>query len=122
MWKSDKSSNQPFTAPQPDRGNGHHEDIHVADADWNDATNQRSTATLDDLRTQPGFGVVMAASDLPSTTPAPAAPNSIGSRMAFELDNLSRRERQVREMKELATYRVVDLTADQLRRILEFMS
>ena len=121
MWKSDKSPNQPFTAPQPDRGNGHHEDVHVADADWTDGSAPRSTATLDDLRTQPGFGVVMAASDLPSAA-TPAAPNSIGSRMTMELDTLSRRERQVREMKELATYRVVDLTTDQLRRILEFMA
>lgn len=120
MWKSDKS-NQPFTAPQPDRGNGNHEDIQVADADWHETPSARSTATIDDLRTQPGFGVVMAASDLQTTTQAPA-PNSIGSRMSFELDALSRRERQVREMKELATYRVVDLTTDQLRRILEFMA
>ena len=121
MWKSEKTSNQPFTAPQPDRGNGHHEDIHVTDADWTDGGATRSTATLDDLRTQPGFGVVMAASDIQPATPQPAAPNSIGSRMTSELDTLSRRERQVREMKELATYRVVDLTTDQLRRILEFM-
>ncbi len=116
MWKNDK-----FTPPQPDRSNGFQEDVHVADHDDTASSLRTSSATLDELRGQPGFGVVMAASELQPAGQTPGQPSSIGQRMSVELDTLSRRDRQVREMKELATHRVVDLTTDQLRRILEFM-
>ncbi len=121
MWKTEKN-NQPFVPPQPDRGNNNHEDIQVADRDWPDSPARSSSATLDDLRTQPGFGVVVSSADIQPATPTPTPPNSIGNRMSAELDILSRRDRHVREMKDLATHRVVDLTTEQLRSILEFMA
>ena len=121
MWKTEKN-NQVVLPPQPDRGNGSHEDAHVIDGEWPDTG--RAASSLDDLRNQPGFGVVVSSSEIqpPAAPAAPTSPNNIGNRMSGELDGLSRRERQVREMKELATNRVVDLTTEQLRRILEFMA
>ena len=77
------------------------------------------SATLDELRGQGGFGVVVAASEMKQ--PPPTNTPSIGSRFTTELDSLSRRECQVREIQELATHRVIDLTTEQLRQILEFM-
>ncbi len=121
MWKTEK--NNQFVAPQPDRGNGNHEEVQVADP-WSDGSSaaRNTSATLDDLRGQPGFGVVVAASEMQTSTPAVSQPNSIGGRMAAELDQLSRRDQKVREMKDLATHRVIDLTTEQLRSILEFMA
>ncbi len=121
MWKTEK--NNQFVAPQPDRGNGSHEEIQGLDRSWPDDPSpvRTNSATLDELRAQPGFGVVVSSSDIQPPTPAASQPNSIGSRMSAELDTLSRRDRHVREMKELATHRVIDLTTEQLRSILEFM-
>ena len=80
--------------------------------------------TVDDLREQPGFGVVVAASELQGKPPAPnpAPAQNIGQKLASELDILSRRQRQIQEIQELATRLVLDLTVDELRRILEFMA
>ena len=117
MWKTDK-----FTPPQPNRTNGYSEDIHIEDGNEGDGFSRASSATLDDLRTQPGFGVVVASSELQPSAPATNGVPNIGQRMGAELDALSRRDRQIREVKELATNRVVDLTTEQLRRILEFMA
>ncbi len=78
-----------------------------------------TATTMDGLRGQGGFGVLVAASDMKRPPATPAL--SIGARFTTELDSLSRRERQVREMQELATHRVLDLTTEQLRQILEFM-
>ena len=115
MWKTDK-----FTPPQPDRSNGFSEDVDTGQDDAPGAM-RTSTATLDDLRAQPGFGVVVSSAEIQAQPPATGGVPSIGQRMTAELDTLSRRDRQIREMKELATHRVVDLTTEQLRRILEFM-
>ncbi len=115
MWKTDK-----FTPPQPDRANGFSEDVHVGNDEASSAMRTNS-ATLDDLRAQPGFGVVVSAAEIQAQPPAANGVPSIGQRMSAELDILSRRDRQIREMKDLATHRVVDLTTEQLRRILEFM-
>ena len=82
-------------------------------------TTNSTATTMDELRGQGGFGVIVAASDM-KQPPAAHAP-SIGTRFTSELDSISRRERQVREVQELATHRVIDLTTEQLRRILEFM-
>ncbi len=81
------------------------------------ATTPGAQQMLEELRGQPGFGVVVAASSMQGS--GPVSP-SIGERLANELEALARRERQVSEIKDLASHRVVDLNADQLRRILEF--
>lgn len=115
MWKSEQ--NPRFSADQGD--------AHMGGTDRDDSTDvgvfsraSKAATTMDELRNQGGFGVIVAASDMkhPPTT------HSIGSRFTSELDSLSRREGQVREMQELATHRVLDLTTEQLRKILEFMS
>ena len=117
MWKSEKSPRSSVADQQGER---------ITNTDYeasNDvgvfarATN--GTATMDDLRGQGGFGVIVAASDMKQ--PPPTHIPSIGARFTTELDSISRRERQVREIQELATHRVIDLTTEQLRQILEFM-
>ena len=118
MWKAEKSR-QSFVPDQPANAI---DQIDPPDAPAADTPGylrgSSGNSMLDELRGQPGFGVVVSAGDLHPATPQPP---SIGQRMSVELDALSRRDRQVREMKELATSRVVDLTTEQLRRILEFM-
>lgn len=116
MWKSEKSP----------RSSADQQEERISSTDY-DSSNDvgvfaratNGTATLDELRGQGGFGVIVAASDM-KQPPATHAP-SIGTRFTSELDSISRRERQVREIQELATHRVIDLTTEQLRRILEFM-
>ena len=71
---------------------------------------------LEDLRRGPAGVVAAVAGELQ------AGEATIGSRFTEEMAVVSRRERQVREMQALATHRVVDLTTEQLRRILEFMA
>ena len=73
---------------------------------------------LEELRGQVVAGVTPAVPDGPRSSNAP----TVGSRFTAELARVSRREHQVREMQELAMRRVVDLTSDQLRRILAFMA
>ncbi len=117
MWKSDKS---PRSALDQAEGNGNgssYED--PSDVGVFARGNTAATTTMDELRGQGGFGVIVAASDMKQ--PATSPNSSIGSRFTSELDSISRRERQVREVQELATHRVIDLTTEQLRRILEFM-
>ena len=115
MWKSEKFR-QPFAPDAPVEALDHHDHAEAFSGDQ--GSSLRNGNMLDELRGQPGFGVVVAAGDPHPTAPPPS---SIGQRMSLELDALSRRDRQVREMKELASSRVVDLTTEQLRRILEFM-
>ena len=118
MWKSDKASRSPVPDPQENSSEG-------TATTYDDSTDmgvfarRETPTTLDELRGQGGFGVLVAASDMKQ--PASGGVPNIGSRFTSELDSISRRERQVREIQELATHRVIDLTADQLRRILEFM-
>ena len=118
MWKSEKSPRSSLADQQEDRISNtdydHSNDVGV----FARATNGTAT-TMDELRGQGGFGVIVAASDM-KQPPAAHAP-SIGTRFTSELDSISRRERQVREIQELATHRVIDLTTEQLRQILEFM-
>lgn len=112
MWKSEQ--NPHFSADG--------DDARMGGMDYDDSADvgvfsraRGAATTMDDLRNQGGFGVIVAASDMKQPT------HSIGSRFTSELDSLSRREGQVREMQELATHRVLDLTTEQLRQILEFM-
>lgn len=118
MWKSEKNPRSSVADQQEDVVNStdysNSNDVGVF------ARGTGSTATtMNELRGQGGFGVIVAASDM-KQPPATGTP-SIGARFTTELDSISRRERQVREVQELATHRVIDLTTEQLRRILEFM-
>lgn len=118
MWKSEKSPRSSVAEGQEStNGNGSYED--PSDVGVFSRANTGAPASMDELRGQGGFGVIVAASDMQGTALS-TTPN-IGSRFTSELDSISRRERQVREIQELATHRVVDLTTEQLRRILEFM-
>lgn len=54
------------------------------------------------------------------SAPAPPEP-SIGEKLALELDTVSRRERQIRELQDLTLRRVAELKTEQLRQILEFL-
>ncbi len=118
MWKSEKSPRSAITDPQENHlGNASYDD--PSDVGVFARREAGTPTTLDELRGQGGFGVIVAASDMQQAPSSQAS--SIGSRFSSELDSISRRERQVREIQELATHRVIDLTAEQLRRILEFM-
>ena len=117
MWKSEKSPRSSVADQQEDRTSSTDYDNASDVGVFARATN--TAATLDELRGQGGFGVIVAASDM-KQPPATHTP-SIGTRFTSELDSISRRERQVREIQELATHRVIDLTTEQLRQILEFM-
>ncbi len=72
---------------------------------------------LEELRGQPGFGVVMTSSEAPDNVP-----QSLGQRLNHELDLAVRRERQVLELIDLANRPARELTPDQFRRLLEAMS
>ena len=71
---------------------------------------------LEELRGQPGFGVVMTASE---ASPA-VQPSTIGQRLTAELEDLARLQKHLMEVRELANRRVADLTTEQLRHIYEF--
>lgn len=117
MWKSERSPRSSVADQQEDRISNTEYD-HSNDVGVFARTNSTAT-TVDELRGQGGFGVIVAASEM-KQPPATHTP-SIGARFTTELDSISRRERQVREIQELATHRVIDLTKEQLRQILEFM-
>ena len=117
MWKSEKSPRSSADLQENNNNGSVYEDTN--DAGVFARANNTIPTNLDELRGQGGFGVIVAASDMKQPTLS-QTPN-IGSRFTTELDSITRRERQVREIQELATHRVIDLTADQLRRILDFM-
>ncbi len=73
---------------------------------------------LEELRGQPGFGVVMTSSEVQPTN----TPQSLGQRLNHELDLAVRRERQVLELIDLANRPARELTPDQFRRLLESIS
>ena len=118
MWKSEKAPRSSVADQQENRISSTEYDNANDVGVFARATNSTAT-TLDELRGQGGFGVIVAASEM-KQPPATHTP-SIGTRFTSELDSISRRERQVREIQELATHRVIDLTTEQLRQILEFM-
>ncbi len=73
---------------------------------------------LDELRGQPGFGVVMTSSEVQPQV-SNTTPQSLGQRLNHELDIAVRRERQVLELIDLANRPARELTPDQFRRLLE---
>lgn len=73
---------------------------------------------LDELRGQPGFGVVMTSSEV---RPANGHGN-LGQRLNHELDLAVSRERQVLELIDLASRPARDLTQEQFRRLYEAMT
>lgn len=117
MWKSEKSPRSSVDQHENITNGSAYEDS--TDVGVFSRASNSAPASMDELRGQGGFGVIVAASEMKPT--ALSQTNSIGSRFTSELDAIARRERQVREIQELATHRVIDLTADELRRILEFM-
>ena len=72
---------------------------------------------LDELRGQPGFGVVMTSSEVRPTT----GNGTLGQRLNHELDLAVSRERQVLELIDLASRPARDLTPEQFRRLYEAM-
>ena len=78
---------------------------------------------LNELRGQPGYGVVMTSTtDLSEDTQVVKAPQSLGQRLNHELDLAVRRERQVLELIDLSNRPARELTPDQFRRLLEAIS
>ncbi len=73
---------------------------------------------LDELRGQPGFGVLMTSSEV---RPANGQGN-LGQRLNHELDLAVSRERQVLELIDLASRPARDLTPEQFKRLYEAMS
>ena len=78
---------------------------------------------LNELRGQPGYGVVMTSTtDLAEDAQPGKVPQSLGQRLNHELDLAVRRERQVLELIDLSNRPARELTPDQFRRLLEAIS
>ena len=78
---------------------------------------------LNELRGQPGFGVVMTSTtDTSEDMQLAKPPQSLGQRLNHELDLAVRRERQVLELIDLSNRPARELTPDQFRRLLEAIS
>ena len=73
---------------------------------------------LDELRGQPGFGVLMTSSEV---RPANST-QSLGQRLNQELDLAVSRERQVLELIDLASRPARDLTPEQFRRLYDALN
>ena len=126
MWRTEKPSLKDFGDGNGDGSSDRNQGTFtIAQSDTTGAqafvrANPSAQHILDELRAQPGFGVVVKATDMQPMLLSASDParQSIGNRLTADIEAAIKRAVQLGEVRALAQSRVFDLTPEQLQRIL----